>query len=138
MRTPTEQIASEGGQDARGDGHQESEGEAGRRELERGGKRLGDEGERGDLVLEGETEVAANGPGEESRVLHPQRIVEPQKGAKLPDVLLSRLQGQKETRGIPGQVKQPEHDHGYAEEDEDTLEKTAAQVGEHSTALPSS
>src|SRR5438876_1105407 len=80
----------------------------------------------------------ASGPGEESRVLHPQRIVERQKGAKLPDVLLSRRQGQKETRGIPGQVKQPEHDHGYDEEDEDTLEKTAAQVGEHSTALPSS
>jgi hypothetical protein len=82
-------------------------------------------------MLEGESEVSADGAGKESPVLHPQRIVEPQKGAKLPDVLLPRLQRQEEPRGIPGQVKEAKHDHGNAEENEEALKETAENVHEH-------
>ncbi len=131
-------VATERGQDAGGDGHQEGEAEAGRCELKGRRQCLGDEGEGGDLVLEREPEVAADSAGEESCVLHPQRIVEAQQGPQLPHVLFSRLERQEEPRRIPGQVEKSEHDHGDTEQNEEALQQATKDVDEHGHVRPRS
>ena len=106
----------------------------GRRQLERGGQRLEDQGEGGHLVLEREPEVAADGAGEEAQVLDPQRIVEPEQRAELPDVLLARLERQEQPRRIAGEVQEPEDDHRDAEQNEQALQEPPQDVGEHARA----
>ena len=111
--------------------------EPGRRQLERRGERLEDQSERGDLMLEREAEVSADGPREKAQVLDPERVVEPQQGAELPDILLARLERQEQARRVPGEVEKPEDDHRDAEEDEEALQEPAQDVGEHVLNLPS-
>ena len=109
----------------------------GRRQLERRGQRLADQGEGGHLVLEGEPEVSADGAGEKAQVLDPERIVEPQQRAELPDILLAGFERQEQPRRITGEVQEPEDDHRDAEEDQHALQEPAQDVGEHVRSLPS-
>jgi hypothetical protein len=82
-------------------------------------------------VLERHPEVSTHGAPEEAEVLHPQRIVEAEERAELPDILFTRLERQEEARGISGEMQEPEHDHGHAEEDEDALHEPPQHVANH-------
>src|SRR5206468_250431 len=132
-----ERVAAEGGQDARGHRHHEGETEAGRGQLERGGQGLEDQGEGGHLMLERHAKITTHRAREEADVLDPERIVEPEEGAELADILLTRLEGQEETRGVSREVKKAEDDDRHAEKDKGALPEPAEEVGEHSLRRPS-
>jgi len=59
--------------------------------------------------------------------LHPQRIVEAEERAELPDILFTRSSGRRRRVGSPVRCREPEHDHGHAEEDEDALHESPQQ-----------
>ena len=82
-------------------------------------------------MLEGEAEITSHRPRQEPDVLDPERIVEPEQGAELPDVLLARLERQEQPGRIAGQVQEPEDDHGDAEQDEPALQEPPREIGEH-------
>jgi hypothetical protein len=83
-------------------------------------------------MLERHAKVAAHRAREKAAVLDPERIVEPEEGAELTDILLARLEGQEETRGIAGEMEKTEDNHRHAEKDEGALPEPAEEVGEHS------
>ena len=114
-------VTPERGQDSRGHRHQQGEAETGGRQLERRGERLEDQREGGDLMLEREAEVSAHGAREEAEVLEPERVVEPEERAELPDILLARLERKKQARRVTGEVQEPEDDDRHAEEDQEAL-----------------
>ena len=126
-----EGVALQRGQDSGGHGHRERETEPGGRQLQRGGERLEDQREGRELVLERQAEVAADGAPEEAHVLDPQRIVEAEQRAELPDVFLTRLERQQQPRRIAGEVQEPEDDHRDAQQDAQALQEAPHDVAEH-------
>ena len=131
-----ERVAAERGQDADGHRHEQGEREARDGQLERRGQRAQDETEGGHLMLEREPEIAPHRAGQEPHVLQPQRVVEPEQGAELPDVLLARLERQEQPRRIAGQMQEPEHDHGDPQQDEHALQEPPREEGEHQRSRP--
>ena len=131
-----ERIAAESGQDAGRHRHHQGQRQARRRQLERRGQRLADQGEGGHLMLEGEPEVSADGAEEKAQVLDPERIIESQQRAELPDILLAGFERQEQPRRITGEVQEPEDDHRDAEKNQHTLQEPAQDVGEHVSARP--
>ena len=88
-------------------------------------------------MLERHAEVTPHRAREKAEVLDPERIVEAEEGAELADILLARLEGQEETRGVSREVEKAEDDDRHAEKDEGALPEPAEEVGEHSFSRPS-
>jgi hypothetical protein len=59
-------------------------------------------------MLEGEPEVSADGAEEKAQVLDPERIIESQQRAELPDILLAGFERQEQPRRITGEMQKSE------------------------------
>ena len=83
------------------------------------------------LLADGRAEVAAESRAEEVDVLHGERTVEAEQGARVRDLLLRRALVDEEERRVPGETDEEEDDGDDAPGHEHRVEQPSQQEGPH-------
>ncbi len=123
-----ERVAAERGEDAQGDGDEQSHSEACEGEVDGGGHALDHESEGGGVGVPGAAEVALHGPACELPVLDVERPVEAQQLTVALELLLARVLGRRSGTGSPMTWRMREGQHGDTDDDHGQLDDLTGDI----------